>query len=196
MSQSKHTEDTPIQPCVSKPKLGDAMNIWLQTLDTMKTDECQLKLVSIMVAMKKVVSQEEMKAITKAMIRSAGAKHGLIELFDDDFYEGDLFKIEGGEAALPLQEMRRYIRAMELAKGRKYKIVLAEPECSYIKVEMPVYVPDAETAWLMRSQRPCRDFEQMRAPLAQYAPAEVEMGWVSNDLEEEWEAVGKKGKHK
>ena len=136
-------------------KLGDAMNHWLQTLDTMGTDECQIKLVSIMIAMKKVeaISVEEAKAITKAMIRAAGAKHDLINLFDDQFYEGDLFKIEESKAGLPLAEMRRYIRALEMIRGGTYKMVLAEPECSYIKVELPVYVPDAETAWLMRSQR-------------------------------------------
>ena len=73
------------EAAAAEAKLGDAINHWLRTLDTMDTDECQMKLVSIMVAMRKVVGQEETKAITKAMIRAAGAKHGLIDLFDGDF---------------------------------------------------------------------------------------------------------------
>ena len=155
---------------VERAKLGDAMNHWLRTIDTMDTDECQIKLVSIMVAMKKVVGQEETKAITKVMIRAAGAKHGLIDLFDDDFFDGDLFKIEGSNAGLPLEEMRRYVRVMEMTFGGTYKMVLAEPWCSYIKVNMPVYVPDAETVRRMRSLRRIEETDcQAKALLIQTA---------------------------
>lgn len=188
--------------------LGIAMTEWLQGLDSMGTDECQLKLVSIMVAMKKVeaISVEEAKAITKAMIRHAGSKHNLVDLFDDAFFDGDLFKLEGGTAALPLEEMRQYVRALKITKPGKYNMILAKPECSYIKVEMPVYVPDPETAWLMRSReafanaklhmqaRPSFEFKHMSEPQEQY-PADVELDWVS-EHSEDWEVVGKKGKHK
>jgi len=189
--------------------LGIALTGWLQGLDSMGTDECQLKLLSIMVAMKKVeaISVEEAKAITKAMIRHAGTKHNLLDLFDDAFFDGDLFTLEGGTAALPLEEMRQYVRALKITKPGKYNMVLAKPGCSYMKVEMPVYVPDPETAWLMRSRkafanaklhmqpRPSFEFKHMSEPQEQY-PDDLELDWVSEHSEEDWEVVGKKGKHK
>ena len=195
------------EPChhalqsVSK-SLAAAMTEWMQGLDTMGTEECQLKLLSIRLALKKVnISVEEAKAITKAMIRHAGGEHSLIELFDSSFFEGDLFKLDGGAVGLPLKEMRRYIRALEIADGGKYKMVLAKPECSYIKVEMPVYVPDAETKRLMRYRRAKRAPQDRRCwkieerYREEVAPTDVELDWVSNDSED-WEIVGKTGKHK
>ena len=124
--------------------LADAMEDWLQNVDTLSTNECQLKLCSIMLAMRKVVSPEEAKAITKAMIRTAGAKHDLMSLFTDSFFESDFFKFEGGTACLPLAEMRRYKRVYELIHGSAPNIVLAEPGAPLIKVEVPVHMPDAE----------------------------------------------------
>ena len=136
---------------------------------------------------------------TPCALRSSGKAATQAQVFSS----ADLFKVEGATAGLPLEEMRRYIRALEITNGRKCKMVLAEPGCSYIKVEMPVYVPpDAETLWKMRSweafanpephmhRRPCRDFEQMRPP-DQYPQAEP----VATNSKEGWKQVKKSGKH-
>lgn len=130
--------------------LADAMEDWLQNVDTLSTDECQLKFCSIMLALRKVVSEDEAKAITKAMIRTAGAKHDLISLFTDSFFESDFFKFEGGTGCLPLAEMRRYKCAYERIHGSAPKLVLAEPGAPLIEVNMPVHMPDEEEARMWR----------------------------------------------